>query len=252
MKLDNNLSGIFATSKYPLVYLNMPKCACTTIKNIMYYLDHDSLYSPPEDIHRAIINKSALISKHNSPQKLKETLKNKKIAFTLVRNPLSRAYSCFNEKIFFRTPNSFLNIRNWLCAHYHLNLPKDPLNLSDQDYGINEHQNNFKKFLLFVHDNVKGKTSIRIDAHWRPQKEMINLYSNVTSIDLIGRVEHFREDMKYVFTRLGISEVRLLNLKFNEGPPAPYSLKKLIDDEMFDLVAKAYGIDYHWFGYTLV
>jgi len=46
---------------------------------------------------------------------------------------------------------------------------------------------------------------------------MINLYSNVTSIDLIGRVEHFREDMKYVFTRLGISEISLLNLKFNEG-----------------------------------
>ena len=90
--------GLIASKKHNIIYANMPKAGCTTIKNLIYFIDNDCYYHSPLDIHN---DSDALMKGKYNPEVMKQKMKSRDIVFTMVRHPYKRAYSCFNEKIFF-------------------------------------------------------------------------------------------------------------------------------------------------------
>ena len=89
--------GTWMTESESMVYRVVPKCACSTIGQIMYYADHGSFYGG--DIHDAIqgLHKWA---REESQNPIRANVKARgAYAFTAVRNPYSRILSSFFDKI---------------------------------------------------------------------------------------------------------------------------------------------------------
>jgi hypothetical protein len=89
--------GTWMTESESVVYRVVPKCACSTIGQIMYFSDHGDFYDG--DIHDAKggIHKWALEA---SQEKIAENvLSQKTYAFTCVRNPYTHILSSFFDKI---------------------------------------------------------------------------------------------------------------------------------------------------------
>ncbi|MCB2135653.1 MAG: sulfotransferase family 2 domain-containing protein, partial [Rhodobacteraceae bacterium] len=85
--------GTWMTESESLVYRVVPKCACSTIGQIMYYSDHGEFFDG--DIHDATgrMHKWAI---ETSQPLIDANVKNhKSYAFTCVRNPYTRILSSF-------------------------------------------------------------------------------------------------------------------------------------------------------------
>lgn len=234
--------------KLPLVYMNMPKAACTTIKNLMFYLEYGHFLENPLSIHKQIKSGKYLVN-FKSPDKLRELIGKKKMAFTFVRDPLARAYSCFIEKIYYKSPFSFGRVRSWLQNNYLMRLPANPETIApEKDYDAGLHRDNFMRFLAFIEDNLSGKTPIRKDPHWLPQKVIMDSFSGNITLDFVGRVENFAYDMSYIFDVLKIDDRMPIEKRFNEGPLPPYSLNEIADTDIKSMVRRIFEIDYRAFG----
>ena len=89
--------GTWMTESESVVYRVVPKCACSTIGQIMYYSDHGVFFDG--DIHDAVggMHKWAL---DESQEPISLNVQNhSSYAFTCVRNPYTRILSSFFDKI---------------------------------------------------------------------------------------------------------------------------------------------------------
>ncbi|MDP5362369.1 MAG: sulfotransferase family protein, partial [Paracoccaceae bacterium] len=85
------------TTSESVVYRVVPKCACSTIGQIMHYADHGRFFDG--DIHddKTGLHKWAL---EGSQEPItKNVLSHESYAFTCVRNPYTRILSSFFDKI---------------------------------------------------------------------------------------------------------------------------------------------------------
>jgi len=88
--------GTWMTESESVVYRVVPKCACSTIGQIMFYSDHGRFFDG--DIHDATegLHKWALA---DSQPLIKQNVKaQRSYAFTCVRNPYTRILSSFSIK----------------------------------------------------------------------------------------------------------------------------------------------------------
>ena len=237
--------GVIVCRNLPLIYLNIPKCACTTIKNLLYRLDTGQVFVQPLAIHRALRQGLLADTFVSMGEDYESFIRHRKVSFTFVRNPLSRIYSCFNDKVFHQSPHSFDWLRKRLSNDY--GIAFDDM---EKGYSSSEHSDNFKRFLFFVKDNISGATTAKKDAHWLPQSHIIRHYSRLMNIDVIGRVESYESGIDVVLNRIGMADRKnLITLKFNDGTPAPFSLESVVTDEIRQLVADIYADDYLMLGY---
>ena len=89
--------GTWMTESENIVYRVVPKCACSTIGQIMYFSDHGEffdgdIHDAEAGIHKWAIEASQPLITHN-------VQKHKSYAFTCVRNPYTRILSSFFDKI---------------------------------------------------------------------------------------------------------------------------------------------------------
>ncbi len=240
--------GIIACRNIPVIYVPIPKSACTTIKNLLYQMATGTVFPDPLGIHRAIRHGHLTDTFVAPDEDLDPFVRSRSVSFTFVRDPLIRIYSCFNEKIYSDSPYSFPRLRDRYLPHvYGLTLKHPP-----GDYSAEQHSDNFRRFLLFVKDNVAGTSAVRQDGHWLPQTSLLRRVSERMVIDVIGRVESYKSEMSAVLDRLGMADrPELLEVKFNEGLQAPYRLEQILTDEIRDLAAGIYAQDYQELGYRL-
>jgi hypothetical protein len=89
--------GTWMTESESVVYRVVPKCACSTIGQIIYYSDHGEFFDG--DIHdsKAGLHKW---SQENSRAAITQNVaEHRSYAFTCVRNPYRRILSSFFDKI---------------------------------------------------------------------------------------------------------------------------------------------------------
>jgi hypothetical protein len=222
----------------------MPKSACTSVKNILYQLDEGHQYYDPLGIHKAIKSNQVLIG-GSQGKLILDKISSCSLAFTMIRHPLKRVYSTFNEKIFYQGKYSFPRVRNLLINNYGAYF-SDSL----EEYSLDNHRDNFLKFLNFVQDNTEDKVTFRKDAHWLPQFDLLKKYQESFCIDFIGRVENYKDDMTYILDKLGSSNAeRLATLKFNEGPEYPYKYEDILSIKIQEMAHNIYRDDYLFFRY---
>jgi len=234
-----SFAAFLASRRAPLIYVNMPKSACTSLKNILYWLDHENFLDDPLTIHRRT---DLLVRGATSPAVIANRLSND-VVFTFVRHPLQRAFSCFNEKIFSQGPYSFPRVRQYLCDAYQARFMSQP--------SLDNYRDNFKSFLRFSHDSFRGKNGWRRDPHWCPQTMVLANVERVRRVDFIGRVESFNAHLSVL---LSISEIPMPPTlpAMNEGAVPPFKFKEVVDDEVEHIAMSFLDFDMHFFGYSNV
>ena len=232
------LSGFWASTTAPLVYANMPKSGCTTIKNLLYRIDSGGFLDDPLTIHG---RSDLMVHAKAQPDEIERRLKTD-IVFTFVRHPLKRAYSCFNEKIHFVSFYSFGKARDFIAREYDATFTDTP--------SLEQHRSNFKRFLKFAEDTADKSNGFRRDPHWSPQTTVLAGPLRWRMLDFIGRVEAFDVHMDAVLALAGRRR-DFETPRMNEGPPPPWRYEEVIDDEIRAIGRRFFADDLRNFGYAI-
>lgn len=231
------LPGVVACRNFPIIYCNMPKAACTTIKNIMHRIDAGSFLEEPITIHS---RKDLLVRPTEEPDTILGRLTSD-FVFTFVRNPLKRGYSCFNEKIFSTGPYASQRGRDAI-KKYGADF--------DGECTVERHRHNFKAFLAMV-DKAEAGEEIQ-NPHWLSQSRVLTKWTFPhRNPDFIGRLENFNAEMGDILARAGSDFDVTTSPRMNEGDPPPFSLEEIIDDEIIETAKCVYAGDLEMFGYQL-
>lgn len=234
--------SLIGLDEVPVVYLNIPKAACSSIKNHLYYLSTGGYLDDPLEIHRTL---AASVRSPEYRQALPERISSRLRSFTFVRHPGKRAYSCFGEKICEEGRYSFPRVREHLVSAY----GADFSGYGTPEYDLERHRQNFRRFLTFVGDNRRGETPLRRGRHWTPQMDAIRACQRVMAVDFIGRVENFAEDLAIALRGVPNADDLDLSMRLNEGPPQPFTYGDVVTADVAALSREIYRIDHELLAY---
>ncbi len=230
-----------------MVYRVVPKCACSTIGQIMYFSDHGEFYDG--DIHDAQtgLHKWAQEESH---EVISANVRDKgTFAFTCVRNPYTRILSSFFDKICGVQRNG---------QRYRGNL----IPRLSQTYGINIEGDDFdqvamfRRFLLFARDTIMFRKPMDPDIHWSAMSGHISTFiNNGGRYDHIFWTEQFNDGMQGVLdkvsvrTPVSLSEIPRFNESEGHGPKRTFPVEAYFDDLSMHLVYEIYKRDFELFRY---
>lgn len=210
--------------RHHAVFLEVPKAGCTVVKRVLQIAEdpaaagaesvHDRAASPLAGPLRDGIDADELFGSESDW-----------FRFTFVRNPYSRALSCYLEKV------------AGLRRLSDMRLPK---------LGFEPGEDvSFQKFL----ELLDSDTSVRdADIHWTPQATLLSL--DRVSYGFIGRFESFAPDLTRVMDRLGIEVgAELLQRRTTHETGAGSRIADYYDDACVDLVRSVYREDFDRLGY---
>jgi hypothetical protein len=228
-----------------VVYRVIPKCACSTIGQIIYYADHGAYYDG--DIHDAKsgIHKWAF---EESRPRIEERARDETFTFTCIRNPWTRILSSFFDKIagIQRSGNRYRE-RQFapLMKRYGVDIEGD----FDQ-IGA------FRHFLLFARDTIRFRKPIDPDIHWSAVSgHASTLIANGGRYDQIISTEDFAGGMAEVLTKfeqahpVDLAKVPRFNESEGHGPKRLHPIEDYFDDMSIFLMHEIYRRDFNLFNY---
>jgi len=240
--------GTWMTESQSAVYRVVPKCACSTIGQIMYFSDHGEFFDG--DIHDADHGIHKWAMQDSQPLIENNVVNHGSYTFTCVRNPYTRILSSFFDKICGIQRNG---------QRYRGNL----VPLLMQKYGIEvegdfDQIKSFRRFLLFARDTIKWRKPMDPDIHWSAMSGHISTFiANGGTYDTIIFTEKFNEGMQVVLDNIDVaSPVDLTDIpRFNEseghGPKRAHPVADYFDDLSMHLVREMYKRDFNLFKYDL-
>ncbi|MES2143292.1 MAG: sulfotransferase family protein [Pseudomonadota bacterium] len=243
--------GTWMTESESVVYRVVPKCACSTIGQIMYFSDHGQFFDG--DIHDATKGLHKWALEASQPLIERNVKTHKSYAFTCVRNPYTRILSSFFDKICGVQRNG---------KRYRGNL----VPLLTQKYGIDvggpegrdafDQIASFRRFLLFARDTIRWKRPMEPDIHWSAMSGHVSTYIvNGGRYDHVFFTEKFDEGMQVVLDNINVKhKINLKKIpKFNEseghGPKRLHPVQDYFDDLSMHLVWEMYKRDFQAFRY---
>ncbi|MGH1454430.1 MAG: sulfotransferase family protein [Paracoccaceae bacterium] len=243
--------GTWMTESESVVYRVVPKCACSTIGQIMYYSDHGEFFDG--DIHDATGGMHKWAIEDSQPLIEANVKSHASYAFTCVRNPYTRILSSFFDKICGIQRNG---------KRYRGNL----VPLLIQKYGVEvggddgkqefDQIQSFRRFLLFARDTIRWRRPMDPDIHWSAMSGHVSTFiANGGTYDKIIWTEQFNDGMDEVLK--AIKTPKKVNLKkiprFNEseghGPKRLHPVEDYFDDLSMHLVYEIYKRDFDLFKY---
>jgi Sulfotransferase family len=243
--------GTWMTQTESVVYRVVPKCACSSIGQIMFYSDHGRFFDG--DIHDATGEMHKWSIEASQPIIERNVKRHKSYAFTCVRNPYTRILSSFFDKICGIQRNG---------KRYRGNL----VPLLTQKYGIEvggedgqaefDQIASFRRFLLFTRDTIRFRKPMEPDIHWSAMSGHVSTFIvNGGRYDNIFFTEKFDEGMQSVLDHIKTRHpVDLKKIpKFNEseghGPKRLHPVQDYFDDLSMHLVWEIYKRDFQVFKY---
>ncbi|MBF9031907.1 sulfotransferase family 2 domain-containing protein [Rhodobacterales bacterium HKCCE3408] len=243
--------GTWMTSSESMVYRVVPKCACSTIGQIMYYADNGEFFDG--DIHDATegMHKWAF---EGSQARIEANVRgHESFSFTCVRNPYTRILSSFFDKICGIQRNG---------KRYRGNL----VPMLIQKYGIEvggpdgkepfDQIKSFRRFLLFARDTIRWRRPMEPDIHWSAMSGHISTFIvNGGRYDHIFWTEAFDEGMQAVLDRteqahpISLKDVPRFNESSGHGPKREHPVEEYFDDLSMHLVYEIYKPDFELFRY---
>jgi len=246
--------GTWVNESRTLVYRVVPKCACSTIGQIMYHGDRGQFFDG--DIHDAkegVWKWNGNTDKEHARDIIVDTVREgRALTFTAVRNPYSRILSCFLDKIcgIQRSGNRYRgDMVPMICKHYDMKIGATPDDNFDQIAA-------FRKFLLFVRDTIKFRHPMHPDIHWAPMAgHAATLVNNGGRYDVVFATEEFGEGMGEVLQRVPLTHPADLGAlpRFNEseghGPKRAHPVEDYFDDLAMHIMQDVYARDFAVFKY---
>lgn len=243
--------GTWMTESESVVYRLVPKCACSTIGQIMYYSDHGAffdgdIHNAESGLHKWGFDASKVVISEN-------VLNHNSYTFTCVRNPYTRILSSFFDKICGIQSNGKRYRGNQLAELIH----KYGIEVGGDD-GKQEFDQitSFRRFLLFARDTILWNDPIRRDLHWSPVSHHVGKFvEQGGTYDKIIWTEKFNEGMQGVLNTIDTKHtLKLANLpRFNEsgghGPKRAHPVEDYFDDMSQHLVHEIFEQDFNLFKY---
>ncbi|WIV50457.1 sulfotransferase family protein [Marivivens sp. LCG002] len=243
--------GTWMTESESVVYRVVPKCACSTIGQIMFYSDHGKFFDG--DIHDAQGGMHKWSIEASQPKITENVQKHTSYAFTCVRNPYTRILSSFFDKICGIQRNG----KRYRGNLVPLLIQKYGIEVGDPKNGFEFDQiKSFRRFLLFARDTIKYRRPMDPDIHWSAMSGHISTFiCNGGRYDNIFWTEKFNEGMQSVLDN--IDTPKFVDLKqiprFNEseghGPKRLHPVEDYFDDLSMHLVYEIYKKDFLLFKY---
>ena len=243
--------GVWMTESESMVYRVVPKCACSSIGQIMFYSDHGRFFDG--DIHDSTSGLHKW-SQDESQAPITENVKShKSYAYSCVRNPYTRILSSFFDKIAGIQRNGRRyrgNLVPQLTQKYGIQVgsPED-------NFDFDQIQS-FRRFLLFARDTIRFKRPMDPDIHWSAMSGHIATFIvNGGRYDNIFWTEKFNEGMQSVLDNIETPHpIDLNNIpRFNEseghGPKRLHPVEDYFDDLSMHLVYEIYKKDFQLFKY---
>ena len=213
----------FVFNDMEMVYISIPKVACTAIKHaLMGGLVDDSLHSDNVmDIH-------TLTAKY---RKSSLTMKDKKFyKFAFVRNPFERLVSCYKDKVQREIQH---NNRYYFDTGYNQVLIK---NLFGSQFNSSMSFADFVKLVCKIPDFLS-------DGHFKSQYSMLYKHGNLVP-DFVGKLENMEKDWEIIANRCHCGKLKTVNRTDNEDWMSCYTSENLVES-----VAARYKKDIDCFGY---
>jgi hypothetical protein len=243
--------GTWMTESESMVYRVVPKCACSSIGQIMYYSDHGEYFDG--DIHDAKdrIHKWAI---EDSQPKIEANVRDhKSFAFTCVRNPYGRILSSFFDKICGIQRNG----KRYRGNLVPLLVQKYGIEVGSPDDGFEFDQiKSFRRFLLFARDTIRWRRPMDPDIHWSAMSGHISTFIvNGGRYDKIFFTETFNDGMAQVLgavdtpVKVDINAVPRFNESEGHGPKRAHPIEDYFDDLSMHLVYEIYKRDFQLFKY---
>lgn len=243
--------GTWMTESESMVYRVVPKCACSTIGQIMYYSDHGRFFDG--DIHDSTTGLHKWAQAESQPLIQSNVRDHRSPAFTCVRNPYTRILSSFFDKICGIQRNGS-RYRGKLVP---MLTQKYGIEVGDPDNGFDFDQvRSFRRFLLFARDTVRYRRPMDPDIHWSAMSSHISTFvSGGGRYDRIFWTESFNPGMQQVLDMIEAPHAVDLDTipRFNEseghGPRRAHPVEDYFDDLSMHLVWEIYHKDFKLFRY---
>ncbi len=160
-------------------------------------------------------------------------------SFTVLRHPLARAHAAFADRILSGAAGE---VRGILKRAWKIDLPPpDRLDRLTPDQQAEA----FLKFLGFLKGNLAGQTSVRIDAAWASQLNVVQGFSSQLPPDALLREDRLAEGLAFLAAETGVASPAL-----PAAPPQPgHPLEKIVTPDHHAAAREAYGRDYLAFGF---
>ncbi|SFJ30442.1 sulfotransferase family protein [Jannaschia pohangensis] len=243
--------GTWMTESESVVYRVVPKCACSSIGQIMFYSDHGRFFDG--DIHDSTEGLHKWAQEESQPLIEANAKGHKSFAFTCVRNPYTRILSSFFDKIAGIQRNG---------KRYRGNLvpmltQKYGIEVGSPDNGFEFDQiASFRRFLLFARDTIRFRRPMDPDIHWSAMSGHVGTYvANGGRYDHVIFTEAFNDGMQKVLDRIEtpvpvvLAEVPRFNESEGHGPKRLHPVQDYFDDLSMHLVWEMYHRDFKLFGY---
>ena len=243
--------GIWMTESEKLLYRVVPKAACSSIGQILYYTEHGTFFDG--DIHDARhgIHKWAL--EHSQPLISRAVENPDAYKFSCVRNPYQRILSSFFDKIcgVQRSGGRYRDtLVPFLIKNYDIEVGgEDGKQSFDQ-------VRSFRRFLLFARDTMQWHRPMAPDIHWSSIADHLStLVVNGGRFDSIFWVERFDNGMQQVRDRVktthpvDLADVPRFNQSQVHGPKRAHPVADYFDDLSMHLMYEMYRRDFYLFKY---
>ncbi len=239
------------TESESLVYRVVPKCACSTIGQIMFYSDHGRFFDG--DIHDATTGLHKWAQEASQPRIEANVKGHKGYAFTCVRNPYTRILSSFFDKI----AGIQRNGRRYRGNMVPMLAQKYGIEVGTAENGFEFDQiASFRRFLLFARDTIRWRRPMEPDIHWSAMSGHISTFIvNGGRYDHIFFTETFNDGMQTILDAVQTPvPVDLAAIpKFNEseghGPKRLHPVEDYFDDLSMHLIYEIYKTDFVLFRY---
>lgn len=164
-------------------------------------------------------------------------------SFTVLRHPLARAHTAFCTRILSRGPGCLGEIRRILRNFHKLPIPGAG---PDETYDRRAHHTAFTAFLQFLKANLRGQTSVRVDANWASQSAILQGMAQVCLPDLIIREDEMQLQLGALAKQVGYPGATPVDAAPKD---APFALADIYDETLEALAADIYQRDYEAFGF---
>jgi hypothetical protein len=245
--------AIWMTQTAPLAYRVLPKCGCSSVMQVLHYIDHGRLYDGMTQdrreapILKTIGGKRETWGDNPANAEVRARFAREEIfCFTLTRNPYRRLLSSFADKVFGYQSNG----RRYNGGKFHRLMAKYGLS-----WGPNSQiADNFKAFLRFAADTIEAHQPIPADLHWAPFSAQLRFNFRCSPrwrLDFIGQLEHFQRDLDTAMQQAGIGPERLPAKIPRENsttlPDLP--IRSFFGPEEIAIMRRVYAEDFELFGY---
>lgn len=243
--------GTWMTESESVVYRVVPKCACSTIGQIMYYSDHGEFFDG--DIHDAKAGMHKWAFDDSQPRITANVTEHRSYAFTCVRNPYTRILSSFFDKICGIQRNG----KRYRGKLVPLLVQKYGIEVGGAD-GREEFDQiaSFRRFLLFARDTIRWRRPMDPDIHWSAQSGHVGTYiANGGTYDRIVWTETFNDGMQDVLNAIpapnpvDLAAIPRFNESEGHGPKRAHPVADYFDDLSMHLVYEIYKRDFELFKY---